>query len=475
LLSVSSMTEILSSPGKPQTKNNPYLPMVDGMISPEIQAQRELAAHYIECVEDLLEACRDNCQVPDSILKQSAAKRYDNISTYEKKLTFRMFQLLSADLRELIELLGRNATKYSDHKRLGDQIAFKFESLDPKYFGSKAFIEKTEHIQQTFREVWLRAPQYPDQLKDTKKSNVSISPQKTVKDNYQSPQKGGQDSAKKNYLKHGAGFESARKTDKDALNLRDSSKEGKVRPKIGIEAILPQRKKKLGNTTITVVSKHNPKADVTQAFRWRPEESLLKIKLNKEKVQLDQEYEEIENKIRIREEAERRMREEEARKSNKNRVGSKGRRPKDDYLTTSSDTGNIDGKLDESLDSLRNRAAQKNLSKATGLQQISEGEEGEIKIEGSSMNQRKSSVNAIPPAMNKELKAEEIEEKTLENFKSLEFDFKFRRTVLSNPRCSQISRTERKRWLSHRPGVRIGVQSKRTRDSSAGSETIFQR
>lgn len=411
-------------------KSSVYLPVVDTLISSETRAQRELAAKYIQCVEDLLEGCRENCHLSESVLNQTAAVRYDNIVTYEKKLTFRMFQLLAADLRELVELLGRNALKYSEHKKLGQQVCEKFEGLEPGYFGSKAFIEKTDHIQRTFREVWMKETKQADSAKEkTQNPKDATSPQKNASSKTQSPQKGANDTGKKQLLKHGAGYESARKTDKDILNLRESSKDLSGSRTVGVEAQIPQRKKKTANTTITVVSKHNPKADVTDAFRWRPEESLLQTKLNKEKARLDEEYRQVEERIRKREEEERKIREEEARKQGKLRAGSKGRRPRDEYLTTSSEIGGKDSKLDDSLSMEKSKSGDKGISKDGGFQHIPEDQNDGIKIEGTNYKSVKSSATAIPASMNKELEAEEIQESSHENFKSLEFDLKFRRRV----------------------------------------------
>ena len=411
-----------------QNKDKPFVQAADALIKPELFVQGELAARYIQCVEELLDGCMTNCQLPDSILSQPAAVRYENLVTYEKKLSFRMFQLLAADLRELADLLGRNATRYTEHKQLTHKVVSQFEMIELECFGSKAFIDKNDHIQRTFQEVWMKETK-ADTKKDSTKLKEVTSPQKTNKPNQQSPQKGGvADSDKKHKLKHGAGYESSRKTDKDILNLRDSSKEfSKSSQQVGIEAVLPQRKKKVGNTTITVVSKHNPRADVTQAFRWRPEESLLMTKLNKEKAALEEEYRQVEERIQKREEEERRIREEEARRLGKNRTGSKGRRARDEYLTTTSENGKNEGKLDESINSQRNRSGPRAVAKEDGFQHVAGNGEGDIKIEGTGTRQTKALASAIPAAMNKQLEADEVEETSQENFKSLEFQFKFRR------------------------------------------------
>lgn len=414
-----------------QQKEKPFMQPALALIKSELGVQGDLAARYIQCVEELLDGSVSNCQVPDSILSQPAAERYDNLVTYEKKLSFRMYQLLAADLRELADLLGRNATRYTEHKQLTHKIVSQFELIEPECFGSKAFIEKNDHIQRTFQEVWMKDNK-ADKKQDSTKLKEITSPQKGTKPNPQSPQKTGTaGSDKKHILKHGAGYESARKTDKDILNLRDSSKDlSKSSQQMGIEAVLPQRKKKGANTTITVVSKHNPRADVTQAFRWRPEESLLMTKLNKERAALEEEYRQVEERIQKREEEERKIREEEAKRLGKNRAGSKGKRARDEYLTTSSETGKNEGKLDESINSQRNRSGPRTVAKEDGFQHVADNGEGDIKIEGSGTRQTKAAASAIPPAMNKQLDAEEVEETTHENFKSLEYQFKFRRKDL---------------------------------------------
>lgn len=150
-------------------------------------------------------------------------------------------------------------------------------------------------------------------------------------------------------------------------------------------------------------------------------------KLNKEKAALEEEYRQVEERIQKREEEERRIREEEARRLGKNRTGSKGRRARDEYLTTTSENGKNEGKLDESINSQRNRSGPRAVAKEDGFQHVADNGEGDIKIEGTGTRQTKALASAIPAAMNKQLEADEVEETSQENFKSLEFQFKFRR------------------------------------------------
>lgn len=303
---------------------------------------RLITIKYLDAVQDLLEEAGESCELPRQILSMSNNLKYENINVYLKKLVYRYYELLNGDLKELARMLGRNAINHAEFKQGADSILERFEQTDDKVFPNKKFVDQKDIIKKNFALLDEQAEEKRKELYATKKD--AASPKKEGKwddakasqrspfGDSQSPgrgQKGATQSSKKNQPAEGEknqdsddtpGLESSGKGGKSQPErARESSKDGGVqaltnKPPVG------RQDKKYPETTITVISKHHPRSNVSYAYKWKPNESMLMNRIKKQQKHLEDELRGLDE----REEAEKeRKRKEEMEKWKQKKKGKK--------------------------------------------------------------------------------------------------------------------------------------------------------
>ena len=246
----------------------------DELTEDRTELIRSITKKYIEAFDNLFVVAGKTCEVPDRIHAISREAKLENVEVYLQKLVYKYYCLLDDDLKTLSHKLGRLALNHQEFKSDADNVITKFENIDDLDFRDKKFIKKEDVLEKRFAALDQHADKILEDIKKSKKGDsksnqkaktageAGNSGKKPAVSSFEVASKGEKD-RKKNELGNFPGAEAGKG---DQLQEVDQHKPAKI-----------------SQTTVTVISKHHPRANVMNAYRWRPNHSLLKSRNQRKK------------------------------------------------------------------------------------------------------------------------------------------------------------------------------------------------
>lgn len=217
----------------------------------------------------------------------SSSSKTENVSIYLQRFSYKLYQLLDEDLRELSRMFGRVASEYTDFKKQCDLSIENFILIDNSIFKKKDFLKSVDPIRQTFKELEIIADQRRDETVRNGGSSKSPSPV-YVKERESSRSR--------------SGIRVQRIDSKGSLEKLQKETSASISKKLGessellnstsMSSNLAQKIMQIENNTKrqsdivakpSVGGKSSPKKDGLGGYRWKPNEGLLMEAARKER------------------------------------------------------------------------------------------------------------------------------------------------------------------------------------------------
>jgi hypothetical protein len=128
--------------------------IVQTLAEPHIERLEDISLSYVRLVNEIFGYARDGqCSLSKEAQNMSEAERLGNMDVYLKKLSYRYYQLLSRDLKEILDTFSDTAVNREKFKQFAIHLQTEFDQTEKKHFSDKTALSEEGHIKRLYEPV----------------------------------------------------------------------------------------------------------------------------------------------------------------------------------------------------------------------------------------------------------------------------------------------------------------------------------